>query len=183
MTSPKGRTVSGTPTGERARSGGSAQADLSVARPAPAGADMKHCVCRRSASFFSLRSFILVIAGLDPAIHADAKLGRTCRMSFRKPHVSMDHRVKPGGDEESGRRCLTFASENAGRESVAYSCRPARASNCLARTRCGRSYITPPMPTTPAPGAPAKASITARACATALGEGVNTSLMIGTCAG
>ena len=35
----------------------------------------------------------------------------------------------------------------------------ARASNCLARTRCGRSYMTPPMPTTPAPGLAANASI------------------------
>jgi hypothetical protein len=41
---------------------------------------MKHCVCRRSASFFSvpeasrevLPSF--VIAGLDPAIHAAVKM-------------------------------------------------------------------------------------------------------------
>jgi hypothetical protein len=31
-------------------------------------------------------SFPLVIAGLDPAIHVE-------------PHFSMDHRVKPGGDE------------------------------------------------------------------------------------
>jgi hypothetical protein len=29
---------------------------------------------------------LIVIAGLDPAIHAE-------------PHFSMDHRVKPGGDE------------------------------------------------------------------------------------
>jgi hypothetical protein len=33
-----------------------AQAGLSVARPAPAGADTKHCVCRRSASFIFLSS-------------------------------------------------------------------------------------------------------------------------------
>jgi len=31
--------------------------------------------------------FSFVIAGLDPAIHAG-------------PHFTMDHRVKPGGDEE-----------------------------------------------------------------------------------
>jgi hypothetical protein len=31
-------------------------------------------------------SFPFVIAGLDPAIHVE-------------PHFSMDHRVKPGGDE------------------------------------------------------------------------------------
>jgi hypothetical protein len=35
-------TVSGTPTGERARSGGAAQADPTVARPAPAGAVSSH---------------------------------------------------------------------------------------------------------------------------------------------
>jgi hypothetical protein len=33
--------------------------------------------------------FTVVIAGLDPAIHADAKLGRTYRISFRELHVSM----------------------------------------------------------------------------------------------
>jgi hypothetical protein len=32
-------------------------------------------------------AFRLVIAGLDPAIHAE-------------PHLRMDHRVKPGGDAE-----------------------------------------------------------------------------------
>ena len=39
------------------------------------------------------------------------------------------------------------------------------------------------MPTTPAPGSAANASTTRRACATASGVGVNTSLMTGTCAG
>ena len=33
-------------------SGRAAQAAYSVARPAPAGADLRHCVCRRSASLF-----------------------------------------------------------------------------------------------------------------------------------
>ena len=32
--------------------------------------------------------------------------------------------------------------------------RRSRAIDCCARTRCGRSYITPPMPTTPAPRRP-----------------------------
>jgi hypothetical protein len=41
-----------------------------------------------------------VIAGLDPAIHA----AKTLRQNFGPalvPHFSMDHRVKPGGDEEN----------------------------------------------------------------------------------
>src|ERR1700759_283502 len=49
--------VSGTPTGERARSGGSGQADLFVARPAPAGADSSHL--RLSAFRFLRFSFVL----------------------------------------------------------------------------------------------------------------------------
>jgi hypothetical protein len=85
----------GTPTGERARSGGSAQAGHFVARRrARWHGVMKHCVCRRSASFLAF----FVIAGLDPAIYAAAKLVQIfrCLTSLR---VSMDHRVKPGGDE------------------------------------------------------------------------------------
>jgi len=58
---------------------------------------MKHCVCRRSASFHFISYF--AIAGLDPAIHAAARLlWRFDRLSL--PHFSMDHRVKPGGDED-----------------------------------------------------------------------------------
>jgi len=45
----------------------------------------------------SFGSSLFVIAGLDPAIHAEVKRGQTFGR-FRKPHVSMDHRVKPGGD-------------------------------------------------------------------------------------
>jgi hypothetical protein len=42
--------------------------------------------------------FSFVIAGLDPAIHADEKLdGSADKLS--EPHVGMDHRVKPAGDE------------------------------------------------------------------------------------
>jgi hypothetical protein len=39
-----------------------------------------------------------VIAGLDPAIHAASPLVQM--VSFDSLRVSMDHRVKPGGDEE-----------------------------------------------------------------------------------
>jgi hypothetical protein len=40
----------------------------------------------------------VVIAGLDPAIHAELPIMRFAGMfSFRL--ISMDHRVKPGGDE------------------------------------------------------------------------------------
>jgi hypothetical protein len=41
----------------------------------------------------------VVIAGLDPAIHA-AKRAIGISRRFFEPHVSIDHRVKPGGDEE-----------------------------------------------------------------------------------
>jgi len=45
--------------------------------------------------------FSFVIAGLDPAIHAARGLFRVSdRLSSL--HFSMDHRVKPGGDDESG---------------------------------------------------------------------------------
>ena len=57
------------------------------------------------------------------------------------------------------------------------------ASRTFARVRCGRSYILPPMPTTPAPGCAAKASTIACACAIASAVGVNTSLIAATCAG
>src|SRR5262245_54654364 len=57
------------------------------------------------------------------------------------------------------------------------------ASNRRARSRCGRSYITPSMPTVPLPGLASNAATTARACAIAAADGVNTSLMTGTCAG
>jgi hypothetical protein len=38
-----------------------------------------------------------VIAGLDPSIHAAGQLAGPYRLRMRR--VSMDHRVKPGGDE------------------------------------------------------------------------------------
>jgi hypothetical protein len=40
---------------------------------------------------------VVVIAGLDPAIHAARPLVRFSRL--RLLHFSMDHRVEPGGDE------------------------------------------------------------------------------------
>src|SRR5262249_21260029 len=43
----------------------------------------------------------------------------------------------------------------------------ARASSCRARSRCGRSYITPSMPTVPLAGLASNAATTARACAIA----------------
>ena len=42
--------------------------------------------------------FPFVIAGPDPAIHADEELARIGR-KLSEPRVGMDHRVKPGGDE------------------------------------------------------------------------------------
>ena len=75
----KGRAVSGTPTGERARSGGSAQADLSVARSAPAGADSLICVCRRSASFAFFFSCLVGWAKRSAA-HADQRSGESQRV-------------------------------------------------------------------------------------------------------
>ena len=40
----------------------------------------------------------VVIAGLDPAIHT-ASAKSTCACCLTR-HLSMDHRVKPGGDEK-----------------------------------------------------------------------------------
>ncbi len=69
--------------------------------PHPLVRDFDYCVCRRSASLLSFVLLYFVIAGLDPAIHAAARLVLTFRSAL-SPHFSMDHRVKPGGDEESG---------------------------------------------------------------------------------
>jgi len=44
------------------------------------------------------RISFFVIAGLDPAIHAEWRLAKDAEM-FSTLHFSMDHRVKPGGDE------------------------------------------------------------------------------------
>jgi hypothetical protein len=39
----------------------------------------------------------IVIAGRDPAIHAENLLAQSLRAAYT-PDVTMDHRVKPGGD-------------------------------------------------------------------------------------
>jgi hypothetical protein len=41
--------------------------------------------------------FYIVIAGLDPAIHAGGSFAYAAW--FVSPRFCMDHRVKPGGDE------------------------------------------------------------------------------------
>src|ERR1700733_5512010 len=57
-------------------------------------------------------------------------------MRLCKPRVSMDHRVKLGGDGERVRRCLTTESENA------------RRSRCAFRTPANdaASYLLPWLP-------------------------------------
>ena len=57
--------------------------------------------------FLSFRSFFFVIAGLDPAIHAEATRDQNFRVATRNLQVNMDHRVKPGGDEKAY-CCLTL---------------------------------------------------------------------------
>jgi hypothetical protein len=42
--------------------------------------------------------FYFVIAGLDPAIHAAPSKAESCSVGLSL-HVSMDHLVKPGGEE------------------------------------------------------------------------------------
>jgi hypothetical protein len=49
-------------------------------------------------SFFLYFLSYFVIAGLDPAIHAAKGLEQNLNW-LTSLHVSMDHRVKPGGDE------------------------------------------------------------------------------------
>jgi hypothetical protein len=44
--------------------------------------------------------FLCVIAGLDPAIHGEVALA--CLRRMISLDLSMDHRVKPGGDECGG---------------------------------------------------------------------------------
>jgi hypothetical protein len=99
MNSPKGRAVSGTPTGERARSGGSARADLSVARTASVGAPLPS---------FSLVLFSFVIAGI--AVRRTASLrspmtrqsmGHCGWFSLAAKDRGTSARVKPSGDEEN----------------------------------------------------------------------------------
>jgi len=65
-----------------------------------------NCVCRRSASLFLLSflpfviaPFQFVIAGLDPAIHAEAVLRSVFPEAFSARHFSMDRSINSGGDE------------------------------------------------------------------------------------
>ena len=60
---------------------------------------------RDAAAWHSCRAIesTIVIAGLDPAIHAEERLDRSTGRSFETA-VSMDRRVKPGGDETFGKR-------------------------------------------------------------------------------
>jgi hypothetical protein len=48
---------------------------------------------------------IIVIAGLDPAIHAASRRARAALMVQSEPWVNMDARVKPAHDEEKIGRC------------------------------------------------------------------------------
>jgi hypothetical protein len=59
-----------------------------------------NCVCRRFAS--DIFSFVLspsVMPGLDPGIHAEVTLEKRFPPSVCLRHVSMDHRIKSGGDD------------------------------------------------------------------------------------
>jgi hypothetical protein len=80
------------------------------ARPCPSGTAEEPCVCRRfaSESFPFVLSF--VIAGLDPAIHAEVTLEKRFPPSVCLLQLSMDHRHRrpqdavlrtamPGGNE------------------------------------------------------------------------------------
>jgi hypothetical protein len=55
---------------------------------------------------------IVVIAGLDPAIMRSGGL-LTLTALFCSPDFSMDHRGKPGGDDESDRLCLVVTKGGA----------------------------------------------------------------------
>jgi hypothetical protein len=84
MNSPKGRTVVERRQASAPAAEGRRKPALSWREPHPLVRTMKHCVCRRSASLFFI-SFVLpfsVIAGLNPAIHAEAKIDRTYRLDF-----------------------------------------------------------------------------------------------------
>ncbi len=65
------------------------------------------CPLARHKSFASVgvsppnlfRSFPFVIAGLDPAIHAEVTLAQRFPPALCMRRFSMDHRIKSGGDE------------------------------------------------------------------------------------
>jgi hypothetical protein len=97
--------------GRRARptADGSAQADLIRGATAPAGAGLTTV---RLPAFRFLISFFRSLPFLR---HCRARPGNPCgedvetkpRTGCVQPHISMDHRVKPGGDEDM-RCCLTM---------------------------------------------------------------------------
>jgi hypothetical protein len=91
-----------------------------VARAAPAGAvDWTMRLSAFRFSSFSCRKRALKIfltsslPGFDPAIHAAKRLGQNSDW-LASLRVSMDHRVKPGGDEMNG--VGTTRAQNAPRE-------------------------------------------------------------------
>src|SRR5215211_1425263 len=109
------------------------------------------------------------------------RVGRTCQCDGECGHDDerglFSHGMAPGrwsGQNNTPDARLIYDLSAAGL---------ARASNCLARARWGRSYMTPSMPTTPAPGSAANAATTALALAMASAAGVNTALITSTCAG
>jgi hypothetical protein len=65
------------------------------ARPWPVPRQNTDCVCRRFASDF----FSSVMPGLDPGIHAEMKHAKRLPPSVCLLEVSMDHRIKSGGDD------------------------------------------------------------------------------------
>jgi hypothetical protein len=87
------------------------------ARPGPTARQIPHCVCRRSASdsfLFFFRSSRSSLPGEDPAIHTAVKPAKRLPPSVCLPELSVDHRVKSGGDEsESG---VTVAWHSSGAE-------------------------------------------------------------------
>jgi hypothetical protein len=64
--------------------------------------------------YFFFRSFFpFVIAGLDPAIHAAVKHIKRLPPSVCLLELSMDHRVKRGGDESESRVTVAWHSSGA----------------------------------------------------------------------
>ena len=101
--------------GRRARpqaEGGASRFLRGASRTPLACGHQDKCVCRRSALLFICRFFLR---------HCRARPGNPCGRKARsdlpirlsEPQFSMDHRVKPGGDEEF---CKTRALKNVPRE-------------------------------------------------------------------
>jgi hypothetical protein len=83
------------------------------ARPCPKARQNTNCVCRRFASESFLLFFPFVIAGLDPAIHAEASLARRFPPSVCLLELCMDHWIKSGGDEAESGAIVAFHSSDA----------------------------------------------------------------------